>query len=481
MVVPQITGLDIDTWTQVGAGGGLSKCYVTWDGDFKWGGTDDMYMGMLSGGLLGMSRRWWIETGGYDVHMMGWGGENIDQGIRCWVCGGEIVAAPSSQVAHMWRTGEARTGARYKHVGDTIMNRARAMHAWYGQFARKIYDFPSFAHRRQREGDQWYGDMSNFQEVKNRLQGCRPFAWYLRRFKAVYEDAGLLPPEIFMLKHETSGKCLQFLGTAGTSGSGREGTRLGSCDENNHRFFWHLANRRMSDGTCCSGLRAWNTDQCFQGMVGGTASTVVCELSGLDQTQHWRWRDGQLEDGNGNCMGPSAGTWSKALESGPCLSFRNRGGARWTKEAVRMPLETEVYQREQREHPEVFAKINEELKMQDAMRAVPAPCRKMNSGCILLASQDGNTCLDDSGHIVPVSNGCAAIQPQESGMQDGVILLKLATNGACLDNWSDRDPTTWGFYGCHGLNNQRFWRKGEEICDLQSCFGVRPWTPHTSR
>ena len=38
MVIPQITGLDIDTWTQIGSGGGMSKCYLTWDGDFKWGG-----------------------------------------------------------------------------------------------------------------------------------------------------------------------------------------------------------------------------------------------------------------------------------------------------------------------------------------------------------------------------------------------------------------------------------------------------------
>ena len=84
-----------------------------------------MYMGMLSGGLAGMSRHWWDESGGYDDKMLGWGGENIDQGVRMWVCGGEIVAAPNSQVAHMWRTGSAKTSARYRHVGDTIYNRAR--------------------------------------------------------------------------------------------------------------------------------------------------------------------------------------------------------------------------------------------------------------------------------------------------------------------------------------------------------------------
>ena len=34
-----------------------------------------MYMGMLSGGLAGMSRQWWDESGGYDDKMLGWGGE----------------------------------------------------------------------------------------------------------------------------------------------------------------------------------------------------------------------------------------------------------------------------------------------------------------------------------------------------------------------------------------------------------------------
>lgn len=46
MVIPQITGLDIDTWTQIGSGGGMSKCYLTWDGDFKWGGATAKFRSM---------------------------------------------------------------------------------------------------------------------------------------------------------------------------------------------------------------------------------------------------------------------------------------------------------------------------------------------------------------------------------------------------------------------------------------------------
>ena len=37
------------------------------------------------------SRAWWNETEGYDKQMQGWGGENIDQSLRIWLCGGEIV------------------------------------------------------------------------------------------------------------------------------------------------------------------------------------------------------------------------------------------------------------------------------------------------------------------------------------------------------------------------------------------------------
>merc|ERR1719183_3433998 len=102
MVVPQITALDVDTWTEVRGGGGMAKCYLTWDVDFKWVDSEDPYMPAISGGLLGLSNRMWRETGGYDKFMLGWGGENLDQSLRMWLCGGEILAASRSRVAHMW-------------------------------------------------------------------------------------------------------------------------------------------------------------------------------------------------------------------------------------------------------------------------------------------------------------------------------------------------------------------------------------------
>lgn len=40
-----------------------------------------------------------------------------DQSLRAWLCGGDIVRAKSSRVAHMWRTGDRRTATWRWMVG----------------------------------------------------------------------------------------------------------------------------------------------------------------------------------------------------------------------------------------------------------------------------------------------------------------------------------------------------------------------------
>jgi len=474
--VPQITSLDIDTWTQIGGGGGMSKCYVTWDGDFKWGGTDDMYMGMLSGGLAGLSKRWWEESGGFDDQMLGWGGENIDQGIRMWVCGGEIVAAPHAQVAHMWRTG-GKTNARYKHVGDTGRNRARAMYAWMGEFTKKLDDYPQFASRKAAGGEHWYGGMETFQKVKDRLSGCRHFAWYIRRFKTIYEDAGLVPASTFMIREETSGLCLRYQGQAGTSGFGKEGVVLEPCDAGNDRFFWHLGNRRQKDGRCCSGLRAWNTDQCFQGGQDGgkKAITGICEVSGSNSIQHFKLHaDGSLKRGD-SCMGPGDGP--KSIKEGPCWSFRSKGGAKFSKQSSREPIEATLYHKAQREHPEQFKLLNEQFKASGASGKINK-CEEPGVKCSTLKFSDGSgRCLDDEAHLSDEQDSCVVVYVNKERT------IELASDGRCLDSASDGNAETWTFYGCHGGANQQFVPHGEgRYCAVEAidgadqCFELKPYS-----
>ncbi len=38
-----------------------------------------------------MHKRYWDEVGGYDDGMKEWGGENIEQSLRVWMCGGELI------------------------------------------------------------------------------------------------------------------------------------------------------------------------------------------------------------------------------------------------------------------------------------------------------------------------------------------------------------------------------------------------------
>ncbi|CAJ1373424.1 unnamed protein product [Effrenium voratum] len=173
IVTPVITDLDVGTWQQIGGSHGQAKCYLTWDADFKWFSSEDPYVPILSGGLLGISKRWWNETGGYDVEMVGWGGENLDQSLRSWLCGGEIMMAQDSFVAHMWRKpDDPRTRANYQvKAGAASRNRLRAAMAWYGEFSEKLASFPGLQSKRLNpDGTPWYGNLDNILEVKKRLK-----------------------------------------------------------------------------------------------------------------------------------------------------------------------------------------------------------------------------------------------------------------------------------------------------------------------
>lgn len=349
IVVPVITDLDVGTWQQRGGRGGQAKCYLTWDADFKWFNSDDPYVPVLSGGLLGISKRWWKETGGYDEVMRGWGGENLDQSLRSWLCGGEIVIAKDSFVAHMWRVpGDPRTRAKYIVNADSAeKNRMRAAVAWFGEFAEKLGQFPNMrSDLKDAKGLPWYGDLENILSVKRNLR-CKSFAWFMHRFNNVYEDGGLIPAETFGLR---TGEhlCLSYEGAAGTSPDGLGTAVLQPCNPNDDRQRWHGANRDTATAgqPCCSGLRAWNTDQCLAGIsAAGTAKTFVCDISGHTSDQGWKMTEsGQIRAAVGGfmsarCLAPSGDGISLQVQSCP-----RAGIATWSKDAPALPIETRLYQ-----------------------------------------------------------------------------------------------------------------------------------------
>lgn len=308
-----------------------------------------------------MSRRWWLETGGYDTQMMGWGGENIDQSLRTWLCGGEIVSAQDSHVAHMWRTKDPKTKARYWNVGDASVNRARAVHAWFGEFTQKLEHFPVFSSRRSWGDSPWYGNVSSTLLVKKRMK-CRPFAWFLRRFKALYEDGGMIPQEVFMLREMATGSCLRYDGRAGTSFDVQSTASLATCAADNDRMYWHLGNRDPQTGRCCNGLRAWNTDQCLGRVAAsGHFTTSVCSVVGSNLLQEWSLSDaGELRHSQ-DCVSSEGGR----LLTQPCEA-PGRVATLWAKVSATVPIEGKLYEKARSTHPLSFASADKQLAQASA-------------------------------------------------------------------------------------------------------------------
>merc|ERR1711957_973740 len=138
VAVPSITDLDLDTWDEKQNSAVNSKCYIDFNAQFMWFDDDSDYIPVISGGLVALTRNWWLESGGFDHSMRGWGGGNIDQSLRTWLCGGEIVRAKSSRIAHMWRVPEDKRTQVHYHRDDSVDNIARVAAAWFDEFLVKF-------------------------------------------------------------------------------------------------------------------------------------------------------------------------------------------------------------------------------------------------------------------------------------------------------------------------------------------------------
>mmetsp|Transcript_5663 Transcript_5663/g.13302 ORF Transcript_5663/g.13302 Transcript_5663/m.13302 type:complete len:912 (-) Transcript_5663:273-3008(-) len=316
VVVPTITSLDPDTWEENNYAAPSKACYMTWNADFTWLGNPGREVPLMSGGLLALSRRWWQETEGYDPHMVAWGGENIDQSLRAWLCGGRIEIAEGAFVAHMWRDPKnPKTALKYPMKTEDVMrNKARAVYAWLGEFKAKTQTFPEY--EAFVKGEQSLGDMSNFDRVRNKLK-CKPFSAYIKHFDYVYLDTGLVPTEVYQLREEKTHRCLERTFTA----DGSHLVILAPCapaGESNsggtlELQLWHGANKdnSRSGGGCCSGIMNWNFLQCLDGRLGQSKlHTTECEISGHAEGQHFRFATSKYPNqisyrGGSSCLAPS--------------------------------------------------------------------------------------------------------------------------------------------------------------------------------